>query len=349
MAKRAPSDDATAPKPKSGGLDASARVALLQGKDSFLRSLYTSNLRKALEKVHDSVDTVVFDGASASAADVLDECRSFGLIAGYKLVVVDNADQIVKEANRPLFERYCESVSGGEAPGATLLLRAGNWHAGNLDKLIAAVGAIVKCDEPSEHDAINWVSKRAIKEYQASIAPQAAELLVGRVGCSLGRLDSELSKLVAASGGAEITRALVIEFVGASREEAAWGIQSTLLGATGPSEALGHLRYLIDVSRQPSQVIAYAFTDLARKLHAMSRTLQQGGSPQSLFKPLKLWPQSAEPIVAAARRRSPDRALQLFRAAVEADIRSKSGLGEQDRSLEMLVVQLTTPDPTSKK
>ncbi|MFA6043799.1 MAG: hypothetical protein WC718_02340, partial [Phycisphaerales bacterium] len=75
----------------------------------------------------------------------------------------------------------------------------------------------------------------------------------------------------------------------------------------------------------------------------------QGGTAQSLFKPLKLWPQAAGPIEAAARRRTPDRALQLFRAAVEADIRSKSGLGEQDRALEMLVVQLTTPDAQKPK
>ncbi|MFA6047173.1 MAG: hypothetical protein WC718_19480, partial [Phycisphaerales bacterium] len=281
MAKRAKAaDDAPAPKPKTGGLDATARVALLHGNDSFLRSLHTAALRKALEKAHKTIDTVVFDGNTASAADVLDECRSFGLIAGYKLVVVDNADQIVKEANRPLFERYCESVAQGEPPGATLLLRAGTWYPGNLDKLIAEVGAVVKCDEPGEREAVGWVSKRAAKEYEAAIAEDAADLLVARVGTNLGRLDSELAKLVAAAGGQEIDRALVIEFVGASREEAAWGIQSTLLGATGPAEALGHLRYLLDVSRQPSQAIAYAFTDLARKLHAMSRTLQQGGTAQ---------------------------------------------------------------------
>lgn len=344
MAKRSPSEDSGPNK-----LDASTRVGLLHGKDIFLRTLHTAALKAALEKLHGSIDIALFDGSSGSAADVLDECRSFGLMAGYKLVILDNAEQMVKESNRPLFERYCEAVAGPDAPSATLLLRANTWHPGNLDKLIAKVGAVIKCDEPAPADAMSWAKRRASKEHQAPISDDAVRTLVERVGTNLGRLDSELAKLAAASNGSEITRELVVEFVGESREEAAWSIQAGLLDARNPAEGLGHLRSLLDISRQPAQAIAYAITDLTRKLHAASRTLAQGGSPQSLFKPLKLWPGAAEPIMTAARRRSPDRALHLFRAAVDADLRSKSGLGEQDRSLEMLVVQLTTPDPPISK
>jgi hypothetical protein len=59
-----------------------------------------------------------------------------------------------------------------------------------------------------------------------------------------------------------------------------------------------------------------------------------------LTKPLKLWGQSQEMIVTAARRLQPADTLAFYRAAVEADLRGKSGLGEADRSLEMLVVKL---------
>lgn len=45
-------------------------------------------------------------------------------------------------------------------------------------------------------------------------------------------------------------------------------------------------------------------------------------------------------IVAAARRLQPADTLAFYRAAIDADQRSKSGLGEADRSMEMLVVKL---------
>jgi len=323
-----------------GSLDASCKVALLHGKESFLRHIHTQNLREALAKVHGTVDTVLFDGLSSSAADVLDECRSFGLIASFKLVVLDNAEALIKEDNRPLFERYCESVAEQGEVGATLLLRAETWRPGKLDKLIDAVGAVIKCEEPPPGEAVKWVIARAKKEHKAEIAPDAAQMLVERVGARLTRLDSELGKLSAASGGNPITTQLVAYFVGASREEEVWGIQATLLTA-GPEEALQHLRYVLDVSRQPPTLVSYALVDLARKLHGASRAMKQGARPGELMRPLKLWGSSGDAILNAARKTDPDRALALLRTAVRGDHRSKSGFGEPERTLETVVLEFS--------
>jgi len=322
----------------TASLGLSTRVALLHGKEAMLRQLHTQALREALTKAHGSVDTVTFDGASASAADVLDECRSFGLIAGYKLVIVDHAEQLVKEATRPLFERYCEALADAGDPGATLLLRAETWRPGNLDKLIVKVGTIIKCEEPSRDEAIAWTARRAKKEHRCELEPAAAELLVDRVGANLSRLDSELGKLAAAAGEGAITTQLVAYFVGASREEQVWGIQSSLLSAP-PEEALQHLRYILDVSRQPTVLVSWALVDLARKVHAASRALRQGARPGDLFKTLKLWGSSGEAILGVARRLEPAAALALFRDAVQADVRQKSGLGDAELTLERLVLR----------
>jgi DNA polymerase III subunit delta len=326
------------PAPTPAGLSADARVVILHGKEAMLRQLHTQALREALSKVHGSVDTLTFDGQTAQAADVLDECRSFGLIAGYKLVLVDHADQLVKEATRPLFERYCEALAEGGEAGATLVLRADTWRPGNLDKKVAAVGAVIKCEEPSRDEAIAWAVRRAAKEHKAALQPDAAEMLVDRVGANLARLDSELGKLSAAAGENAIDPRLVAYFVGASREEQVWGIQESILSAP-PEEALRHLRYILDVSRQPAVMVSWALTDLARKIHAASRAMAQGAKPGELFKPLKLWGGSGEAVLGAARRIPPGRALELLRAAVRADMRQKSGFGEPERTLEMLVLE----------
>lgn len=315
---------------------------MLHGKQAFLRQLHTQTLRDALAKEHANVDTVMFDGESARPADVLDECRSFGLIAGYKLVIVDNADSLIKEDARPLFERFAQGLADGDEAGATLLLRSDTWRPGNLDKLIEKVGVVIKCEAPTEPEAAAWAVRRAKKRYDATLEPATASLLVERVGADLGRLDSELGKLAAAAGeGNPITRDLVAQFVGVSRDEEVWGIQRTLLGADAPV-ALAHLRHVLDVSRHPPTLVSWALTDLARKLHAASRSLKQGAQPGALMKPLKLWGPSADALLGAARATSPDRALSLFRFCIEGDRRGKSGLGDPERTLEREVLEFAS-------
>jgi DNA polymerase III delta subunit len=320
-------------------LTASLRIVILHGKEPFIRAQKTNDLRDALVKEHGGVDSFAFDGATCTAADVLDECRSFGLIAQHKLVILDQAEQLVKEDTRPLFERYAEAP----CEGATLLLRADTWRPGKLDKLVDAVGAVIECAAPSEAEARRWVGERAKSEHKAEIEKDAVDLLVLRVGSDLGKLDSELGKLAAAAGGgpkAVITRDLVEYFVGASREEQVWGIQSTLLTA-GPEEALSHVRYVMDVSRHPPELVMYAMVDLARKVHGASRALSQGVQPGLLRGPLKLWGSSEFEIIGAARRVRPDQALKLLRDCTENLRRTRSGLGEAELAIEKLALEFS--------
>jgi len=223
-------------------LTADQRVVVLHGPEAFLRSLYTDQLKAALTKVHGEIEIVRHDGRACQAVDVLDDCRSFGLIQQHKLVIVDDADEFLKssedeesdgppaapgrKSNRQLIESYC----GSPSDSATLLLRCGTWRGGKLDKLIPEVGAVMACEELSDDRAVAWVGKRATSRYQATIDLATASLLVERLVTDLGRLDSELSKLSSAAGdGKPITRQLVVELVGQSREEEVWGVQQTLL------------------------------------------------------------------------------------------------------------------------
>jgi DNA polymerase III delta subunit len=321
--------------------DALPRMAIITGPESYMRTMETQKIRDALVKKHGEVETFVFDGGSSQAVEVLDECRSFGLMATHKLIIVDNAAELVKEHSRPLFEKYAEQP----VESATLILRGEKWFAGKLDKLVDKVGVVVKCEEPAPAVAIDWVVTHAKKAHKASIDKETATALVNRVGATYGKLDTEIAKLAAAAGMNDageanaITRQLVAQFVGVSREEEAWNIQKTLLTGN-PDAALQHLRHILDVSRQPTPVVMYAMLDLARKLHGVTAGLKAGANLFQLAKPLKLWGQSQEVIVQAARRLQPAQTLAFYQSAVEADVRSKSGLGEADRSMEMLVVKL---------
>lgn len=346
MAKRAPG---SVSESDARRLDASCKFIVLTGDESFLRQLHTTALKAELVKAFGEVDVVQFDGQSASAADVLDECRSFGLIATYKLVVVDNADEVVKEESRLLFERYAQGLIDAKGEfSATLLLRCKTWRAGNLDKLIAEVGTILKCEALPEEKAIGWAIVRCRKQHKGEIEHAAAALLVARVGGSLGRIDSELGKLSAAAGNdasgkpVPITPTLVGEFVGLSREEEIWGIQGTLL-ASAPAAALAALADAIEVSRHPPALIFFAMTDLARKLHAASHGVRQGLNAWQLKGPLKLWGSSADAIVGMAGKIQPADARRLLQATLSNMARDRSSLGDSVRTLERTTLEFSSP------
>ena len=317
-------------------LDQNTRVALLVGKEPFVRDAHLQRLRQALEDAHGEVQIVRLRGSECEIADALDEARSFGLMVTHKLIVVSEAaDLVTGESNRRAMERYVQSPT----ESATLALLSDTWHKGKLDKMIADVGAVVPCEALAEPDAMRWVETRAIKEHKVRIERDAARLLVERLGTSLQRLDSELAKL--AADHPTIDESAVRSLVGKTREEEVWGIQSDILRSR-PGVAVAQIRDALEISRHPPVLVSYALTDLTRKLHAMARGLDERIPPAQLAKALRLWGSSGRAIEDAARRLGPSVAARLFREAIATDAAIKSGLGKPQRRLERLALQIAS-------
>jgi DNA polymerase-3 subunit delta len=319
------------------------RVVVLHGKDAFLRLERGRQLESSLQERFGGVDRMDLDGTNAALADVLDNLRTPGLFAGHKLVVLENAEAFMgAEDRRRAMERYAENPCAE----ATLLMRcASGWRPGNFDKLVAKVGAVIKCDSPTPMEAVKWCAARSLRRHQAEMEPAAAELLVEKLGPDLGRLDAELGKLAAAAarpgaGTTKVTRAIVQEFTGLSREEQAWEIQGPVLEGKADA-ALVKLDELLRVSRVPEVMIGWSLVDLARKVHDASCLLSQGESEGAVAKALKLWGPASSSVVRAGRRIKPAAAARLFRMAVETDRATKNGTApEPARAFEGLMVQL---------
>lgn len=347
----------------SSRLTAATRVAILHGEDRFLQDEYLRELREALAKAlggSDAYDIVRFDGAQGQSivADIFDECRSFGLMQQHKIILVENADLLLKkqddEAAPPAkarrgsppadVRRMMESYAAEPSDSATLILRASGWRPGNLDKAVAALGergAIIACEALDPGRAVAWAGKRATLRHNTSIDPEAARLLIASVGTDLGRLDNELEKLALAAGGngAAISAALVREMTGVSREEEFWHFQSTL--ALGdPAASLLRMRDMVEVSRHDPVVLSWSFTELARKIHAVRRLADAGQNVQPLAYKLKLFG-DASSVFNAARAIPARRAARLYDEAVGIDAANKSGRGDPIRNLEILTVKFS--------
>lgn len=353
----------------SPALSAASRVIVLHGKDRMKADDHLRVLRTALTKVHgaDGVDTVRFDGAQGPRiiADVLDEARSFGLMQQHKIILVDNADLLLKSddddapasapskskprrGHAPASPRdLLESYAAEPSSGATLVLRAATWRTGNLDKAILAIasggGSILKCDPLDPFEAIAWAIDRA-KHHKTSINRDTAAMLIDAIGTDSGRIDGELAKLALAAGGTgqPITPDLITQLVGISRQEEFWAIQAALVQPYA-GDTLAQLTQLLDVSRHDPVPIGFAYLEMARKIHLASRGLAQGINQSQLLGALKIWgPQKdlmQTGIMNMARALGPSGGLRLFSMTINSDMHNKSGLGDPVRNLEVLTVR----------
>lgn len=340
MAKRAPAKAAT----KSAAPDGSERVVIIKGPDAFLRQHYLEKLKEALASATGlDLNVIRFDGETAQLADVLDECRSPGLLPVHKLVVVDAADKFVREATRPALERYAQAPD----ERATLVLRAETWRPGNLDKAVSKVGKVMDCKEVGPQQAAQWATGRAKGFHKVLLRADAAQLLVDSVGTDLARLDAELAKLSTDAVGPvdapEVTLDLVRTHVQATREaETPWPLQDEVLSGS-PARALAYIELWMGHSARDQAVPAmWACVDLTRVLATAARMAAAGTPDGVIAKKLKIWPpERGGAIVRAARKLGPLRAARLHQRACEADAAMKRGAHGR-RTLETLCVEIAS-------
>lgn len=329
MARRAPK------RPDGGTLDAATRVAVIVGPEAYLRAEKQAELRAALRETHgeDGLEVIRYDGDSAAAADVLDECRSFDLMGRHKLVVVDNADKFASGDNRPLLERYASNP----VENATLVLTGPKWNKGkHLDDAIRKVGAFVACEPLKDRDATQWAQARCKSAHGVTLDPNAANALVELLGPDLGRIEAELSKLALVPDGGRVTEAMVRGSVGNRREEEVWGIQRALASGSA-SEAMEAVVEALEISGHAPTLVRYNEIDLARKLHALARVGEGGGNPASVMGPLRVFSHRDETLQ-AARGMGSSNARRLLRWAIEMDMRAKTGRSDDRLSAERVAL-----------
>jgi DNA polymerase III subunit delta len=318
---------------------------VLHGPEDALKRQYLHQLRAANEAARGETELLTYDGATVELAQVLDELRSYGLMQQHKIVVVDAADEFLTRHREPM-ERYARNP----VDTATLVLRSDRWNAGKLDKLIEKVGCIVKCAELKPPEAVNWLLARARDEHRCTIDRKTADLLVQRLGGDLMLLDSELAKLsLVVEKGKPITVQLVDQLVGRASEETAWAVQEALLealsapahqGQAAVAHVLGKVHDLLNVARQPKELLAYFIADAVRKLHVGLLMKRQGAAAGEIAKAMKLWG-GRQQLFFAALDRFDERTLgRLLDQAVAVCHRSRTGLGDGVRHIECFCASL---------
>ncbi len=339
---------------RAGAIDPnpSMRILVLHGREPYLIGEVSKRYADVLSEHYGTVARFEFDGERVELADLLDELRSLALFEPHKLVILDAADVFLSGGRRGAEvetgpktranprRRALEAYAQSPLAHASLLMRAETWRPGKLDKIVAKVGAVLKCEPLREADAVRWCVEACTRRHGATIDRSAARLLVERVGTGLGRLDGELAKLVAFAGSRSIGPDDVRELVGRSREEQAWALQSAIMSGSA-TQACTKLRELMEISRIEEVLVTWAITDLLRRIHTASQLIRQGQREQNFLQSLRLrWP-PGDRILDVARRTEPAPIGELLGEAMKTIQRMRSGVGNPARNLEVLTVRVT--------
>jgi DNA polymerase-3 subunit delta len=215
-------------------IDAIAVCALFGG-ERFLKTMAIKQLVAVSTSQNTDNDDSDFsvarlDGSEVDWADMMDELCTASLFGGNgpKLVIVDNADDFVKQ-HREKLEDFVANPRGN----GTLALVVGTWAKNTrLYKAIDKSGLQVQCDAPTkprgktvdQAKVSKWIVSRAKKIHGFKLAAAGADLIVELTDCDFGRMEQELCKLAlyAEDPKTEIKPDKVSEVVGGWRTRTMW-------------------------------------------------------------------------------------------------------------------------------
>jgi DNA polymerase-3 subunit delta len=272
-----------------------------------------------------------YEGGKIELAVVLDDVRTYSLLGGVRIVIVEEADPFITR-HRASLEKYCTApVDSG-----VLILDCSSLPSNTrLYKAITKTGQIIKCDPLKGQALQTWMVQHARSAYDKQLDRQAAWRLADLVGQSLGSLDAELSKLSIFVGSRpSITPKDVEELVGRLREEDIFGITDAM--ASGDTAAaLTKWEKVIATDRAgPARAVgglAWGF----RKLLDLKLQSESGVPMGSLARQAFTTPDVLQRRL--ARHNVADLQDKLM-ALLKADVASKNGLSTASSAIQQFIV-----------
>jgi DNA polymerase-3 subunit delta len=324
-------------------------VYALVGEEDFLkRRVREAILASILGDADPAFAVSVFNGDKLDFSTVRNELETLPFLAPCRIVIIENADtkgqggaEPFLSKNRPALEAYAAKPS----PVGVLILEVKSFP--ETTKLAKALPDAAKfvCKPPAEYTLPAWCVGWAKSRYQKNLAKAAAELLVERVGPSMGLLDQELDKLAVAVGTtASIGPDDVDRLVGRSKESNVFLILDAV-GDCKPGEAVGILERLLDEGEHPLAVLG-ALTSQLRKLAAVGVMLDRGQSMGLAMDAAGVpsWPKARQSMERQVRWLGKQRLEKLTDWLVEINYGMKGGNPLPERvQLERLVVKLARP------
>lgn len=317
-------------------------IYLLHGEEPFyIDELDKVIIQAALEEDQRDFNQMIFYGKDADLNSILEEAKSFPMMAERRLVVVREAQDLKFKDDKDnrdseKFEKYCEN------PNPTTVL-VFEYKYKTFDKRkkvfkhITNKGAVFQSDKVKDYNLVQWINA-FLQQKKYGITPKAAQLLADSIGNNLARIANELLKLeLLLKEGTTINEIHIEENIGISKEYNVF----ELVNAISSRDTLKAFRIIDYFEHTPKSgplvvVISNLFTFYVR---LMRIHFNKGKHPDQLAKELGMHPFAVKQLVQASNLYPPKIAARNIDFLQEYDLKSK-GIGNSSSSEAGLMKEL---------
>lgn len=341
MAKASQPDNAlpelkTAIREKNPG-----NLYVFHGEETFLLHHYLGQLRKLLlDELTESFNFHRLNGETFSLQGFADSVENLPMMAEHTFVWVEDIDIFkLGEDDRAKMAEVLSDIPAYCTVVFTYITTP--WKPDKrLKKLYDAVhqkGSVVEFPKQSQRDLIAWVTRHFAAQ-KKQITPDLASYLIDITGGTMTALAGEISKISAYSGADTICKS-DIDAVTEPVLDAVVFQMTDLMGQGEYGAALMKLQQLLKLQQEPILILG-AIGGHFRRL-ATAKTLSDNGkSAQELMQLCAIGDYPARKTMSAASRFSSRFYRRAAELVLETDYRMKTSFDDQQRLLELLVLQL---------
>lgn len=317
------------------------RLYFFHGEEVFLLHHYLNELRKkTIDALTEDFNAHRFTQETFSVQAFSDAVEALPMMAERTFVQVDEIDIFkLNEAER---EKMIEIFS--DVPDYCTVVftyEIVDWKPDKrLKKLWEAVsrhGTIVEFAKQSQRDLIAWVT-RHFASYQKRISSDLCAYLIDITGGTMTALQGEIKKIAAYSGADAIVKS-DIDAVTEPVLDAVVFQMTDLLGSGKYGEALRKLQTLLKMQEEPIAILG-AVGGHFRRISAARTLMDCGKTADDLMRLTGMKDYPARKTMGAAKSFSAKFCRRAAELILETDYKMKTSYDDQERLLELLVLEL---------
>ncbi len=317
------------------------RLYIFHGEETFLLRHYLEQMKK--QRIDELTESFNYHRLTSETFDLqsfADGVENLPMMAETTMVQVEDVDIFkLHEGDREKIGQILADIP--EYCTVVFVYETVQWKPDKrLKKLwdpISENANIVEFAKQEQRDLIPWIT-RHFAARQKQISNDLCGYLIEITGGTMTALSGEIAKICAYSGTDEIKKS-DIDAVTEPVLDAVVFQMTDLLGVGKYYDALEKLNALLKLQQEPIAILGAVGTQYRRM--AVARTLIDNGKNASeLMKLCGMFEFAARKTMEAARRHPPEFFKTAMELILETDYRMKTSFDEQERLLELLILQL---------
>ena len=316
------------------------RLYFFHGEETFLLHHYLGQMKKQLlDPLTESFNYHRLTNETFDIRAFADAVENLPMMADATFVQVDDVDLFkMNEADRTRMTEILSDIPDYCTVVFTYV--TASWKPDKrLKKLWEAVdgGSIVEFAKQDQRDLVAWIT-RHFAAHDKRISTDLCVYLIDITGGTMTALSGEIDKICAYSGASEIKKT-DIDAVTEPVLDAVVFQMTDLLSAGRYDQALLKLQQLLKMQQEPLAILG-AVGGHFRRIATARTLLDHGKNAAELQRLCGIPDYPARKTMEAARRFRPDFCRKAAQLVLETDYRMKTSFDDNERLLELLILQL---------